>query len=215
MPAARCSGATAIIRPIVVQFGFAMIPLWSRAAASLTPTTTSGTDGSIRNAEELSTTTAPASANAGANSREREPPAENSATSIPDGSAVARSSITTPPHLVVTVLPAERLLAMRRNSDTGKSLSSRIEIIALPTAPVAPTTAVLVISGLLQKCRVQGANSFFDLRLSYDARNADTRCRDHFDVHFVLSEHLEHSGGNPRVGTHACLLYTSPSPRDR
>ena len=90
-------------------------------SASLTWATTSGTPGSMRNADELSTTTAPAAANRGACSRDRLPPAENRATSMPAGSAVARSSIVTSPHVVSTTRPAERELAIRRNSSNGKA----------------------------------------------------------------------------------------------
>jgi hypothetical protein len=69
---------------IVVQFGLATIPfgaLW--AACGLTSLTTSGTSGSMRHAEELSTTVAPAAANRGAYSRDAPAPAENSAMSTP------------------------------------------------------------------------------------------------------------------------------------
>ena len=63
-PASSCSGLSTGIAAIVVQFGLAMIPLRASAIASgLTSETTSGTSGSIRNAEELSTTIDPASAN--------------------------------------------------------------------------------------------------------------------------------------------------------
>ena len=63
-------------------------------APGLTSLTTSGTCGSIRQAEELSITIAPACAKAGAHSLDVEPPAENSAMSIPVKSAMARSSTT-------------------------------------------------------------------------------------------------------------------------
>ncbi len=62
-----CRVPSAAIIVSVVQFGFAMMPLGrSRAAAGFTSGTTSGTSGSIRNAAELSTTTAPAAAATGA-----------------------------------------------------------------------------------------------------------------------------------------------------
>ena len=76
------------IAAIVVQFGLAMMPLRAFAtSAPLTSATTSGTSGSIRQADELSITVAPAAANVGASSRDPAPPAENSAMSSPDGSA--------------------------------------------------------------------------------------------------------------------------------
>ena len=118
-----------------------MIPRCDAAAASLTPTTTSGTSGSIRHAEELSTTTAPASANRRACSFDRAPPAENRAISIPVGSAAERSSTSTSPHPVVTFEPADRSDAMSRSDPTGNRRRSRVAIISRPTTPVAPTTA--------------------------------------------------------------------------
>ncbi len=39
---------------VVVQFGFAMIPRWSLTSSALISGMTSGTCGSIRNAEDLS-----------------------------------------------------------------------------------------------------------------------------------------------------------------
>ncbi|CAB5067011.1 unannotated protein [freshwater metagenome] len=81
---------------IVVQFGLATIPFeMLRKACGLTSATTSGTCGSIRQAEELSTTIAPAAATCGANSRELVAPLENSAMSMPEKSAVAVSSTIT------------------------------------------------------------------------------------------------------------------------
>ena len=51
------SGTSAMI---AAQFGLAMMPLCSRIRPALISGTTSGTSGSMRKAEELSTTTAPA-----------------------------------------------------------------------------------------------------------------------------------------------------------
>jgi hypothetical protein len=63
---------------MVVQLGLAMIPRRAWLIASgLTSETTSGTSGSIRKAEELSTTIAPAAAKVGASAREVVAPAEN------------------------------------------------------------------------------------------------------------------------------------------
>ena len=122
------------IAAIVVQLGFAMIPFraW-RTAPGFTSLTTSGTSGSIRQAEELSTTTAPAAANRGASSFEVAPPAENSAMSRPDGSAVSASStvISRSPHAIV--VPAERAEAKKRISATGNCRSSRMRRITAPT----------------------------------------------------------------------------------
>src|ERR1700753_3384818 len=94
---------------IVVQLGLATMPLGSeRRSSGLTSATTSGTSGSMRQAEELSTTVTPAAANLGGSSFDVATPAENSATSSPDGSAVIASStrMSTPSH--GSVVPAER-----------------------------------------------------------------------------------------------------------
>ena len=69
---------------MVVQFGLATMPFGRVAiACGLTSDTTSGTWGSIRQAEELSITTAPASATRGASASEVVLPAENRAMSRP------------------------------------------------------------------------------------------------------------------------------------
>ncbi len=81
---------------MVVQFGLATMPLGIDAsAAALTSGTTRGTSGSMRHADELSMTMAPAAANLGASSVEAAAPPENRARSRPAGSAVAASSTTT------------------------------------------------------------------------------------------------------------------------
>src|SRR6476660_1123895 len=106
---------------MVVQLGLAMIPLRASPIASgLTSLTTSGTSGSIRQAEELSTTTAPAAANRGASSRELAAPAENSAMSMPDGSAVSASSTVISRPSKDSVVPAEREEAKNRIEASGK-----------------------------------------------------------------------------------------------
>ena len=57
MPAARCSGASAVTSTIVVQFGHDAMPFGrSRRSSGFTSATTSGTSGSMRNAAELSMT---------------------------------------------------------------------------------------------------------------------------------------------------------------
>lgn len=69
---------------IVVQFGLAMIPLGRSAiACGLTSETTRGTSGSLRQAEELSITTAPCEATFSASAFDVAPPAENSTMSSP------------------------------------------------------------------------------------------------------------------------------------
>ena len=92
-PASSWSGFSTGIAAIVVQLGLAMMPfgaLW--ISPGLTSLTTSGTSGSIRHADELSITIAPAAANCGASSRDDVAPDENRAMSRPVGSASAASS---------------------------------------------------------------------------------------------------------------------------
>ena len=74
----------------------------------MTSETINGTSGSIRNADELSITIAPAAANFGAKARDDVAPAENSAMSSPLGSAVSASSTTTSVPSQGRVVPAER-----------------------------------------------------------------------------------------------------------
>src|SRR5690606_7499094 len=125
----------------VEQFGLATMPFGRRSSASgLTSATTSGTSGSRRKAEELSTTTAPAAANFGANSFDTSAPAENSAMSTPAGSKPASSCTSTSSSPNATRSPAERALASATTS-AGKRRSASTASIASPTAPVAPTTA--------------------------------------------------------------------------
>ena len=140
--ASTCSGFSTGMAAMVVQLGLAMIPLGrSSIACGLTSLTTSGTSGSIRQALELSMTTAPASANRGAWAREPVAPAENSAIWMPAGSAVATSSTTISRPSTSIVEPAERAVANRRSSRIGNARSTRMSRITVPTWPVAPTTA--------------------------------------------------------------------------
>jgi len=139
---------------MVVQLGLAMMPLRiSPIAPGLTSLTTSGTSGSMRQALELSMTTAPASAKRGARTFDVAPPAENRAMSMPVRSAAAASStrMSRPRH--GNVVPAERAEARKRTSESGKSRSSSRRRITVPTWPVAPTTATTglrLISALLR-----------------------------------------------------------------
>ena len=129
-----CSGFSTGIAAIVVQLGLATMPFgrWSRSSA-LTSETTSGTSGSIRQALELSTTTAPAAATLGASSSEAFLPLLNRARSRPAKSAVAESSTTTSVPFHGSVVPAERALAKNLICSTGKSRSSSRRRMTVPT----------------------------------------------------------------------------------
>ena len=103
--------------------------------------TTSGTVGSIRNAFDLSTTTAPARAAMGACSFDCAVPAEKKAMSIPRSASGVTFSTRTASPANATLFPTERSDANARSSRTGNFRSSRIRRVISPAAPVAPTTA--------------------------------------------------------------------------
>src|SRR3954470_18675788 len=92
-------GHSGVIEMIAAQFGFAMIPGWFAIASGLISGTTRGMASSMRNAEELSTTTAPLDTAIGPNFFDVALPAENSARCTPSND-FSVSSVT------VTDLPA-------------------------------------------------------------------------------------------------------------
>jgi hypothetical protein len=127
----------------VVQLGLAMIPRGREPIAErLTSGTTSGTSGSIRNAPELSTATAPLAAAIGAHFRETSSGTSNMATSTPSKTSGASArTVSSAPRTVIR-LPAERGEAISRTSPHGHDVRwLRMSIITEPTAPVAPTSA--------------------------------------------------------------------------
>ncbi len=132
------SGTSAVIAE---QFGTAMMPLCSRMRLALISGITSGTFGSIRNAEELSITTAPAFTAAGENLREMPAPAENNAMSTPSKDFSVSSSMTILSPRKSMVLPADRALASALSLRTGKARLSMVAMNSAPTAPVTPTMA--------------------------------------------------------------------------
>ncbi len=120
-----------------------MIPPWPSSASPFTSGTTRAASGSMRKAEELSITTAPLAAAAGANRRETAASAANSTRSDPARpSSLTISTVTSSPRNL-SFRPAERWEANRRSSATGNRRVSRQAIISRPTAPVAPTMATL------------------------------------------------------------------------
>src|SRR4029453_8639889 len=100
-----------------------------------------GAAGSMRNAFDLSTTTAPARTASGACSFDWALPAEKKAISTPRKPSGVTFSTRTDSPAKVTVLPTERSDANARSSRTGNLRSSRIRSVISPAAPVAPTTA--------------------------------------------------------------------------
>ncbi len=137
----RWMGHNGVMEMMAVQLGLAMIPRWVRSASRLISGTMSGTAGSMRNAEELSMTVAPARTAMGANFFEMALPAENSAMSTPSKLASVSSCTRSGAPRNVSSLPAERAEAYSRSEASGKARRSRHPIISTPTAPVAPTIA--------------------------------------------------------------------------
>ena len=87
-------------------------------------------------------TTQPACAAFGAYSAEIEPPAENKPICALEKSNSAKFSTRILLSLNLRTLPAERSLANKYNSPTGKFRSSKTCNNVSPTAPVAPTIAI-------------------------------------------------------------------------
>src|SRR5262245_34310595 len=134
------------------------MPWWRRAAAPLISGTTSGTAGSIRNALDLSTTTAPARTAWGAYSRDCAEPAEKNAMSVPAKAPGPTASTRRRSPFHVIVFPTDRSEANTRSSRTGNFRSSRSLSVVWPTAPVAPTTATFISVPLLDVARDQLAH---------------------------------------------------------
>ena len=116
---------------------------WVRTSAFISGTT-SFLVTSILQAEELSITIVPASANFGANSREVPPPAENSAISgfMSMASCMDTTEYSLPLKLIF--FPTDFSEATGIISFTGKFLSSKTFNMICPTIPVAPTTAIFI-----------------------------------------------------------------------
>ena len=110
--------------------------------------------GSIRNAEELSTTTAPEAHAAAANSLLREAPAENRAMSIPLKASFESSSTGNSCPANFSFLPTDRSDARSRRFLIGNFRSARICRKTSPTAPVAPATATLNLLPLIASPRL-------------------------------------------------------------
>ena len=106
--------------------------------------TTNFFDKSILQADELSITVVPASANLGAHSKDIALPAENIAISgfLNKASFKAITFIVFP--LKYNSFPIDFSEATNNISETGKLRSSNNLIIIVPTIPVAPTTANLI-----------------------------------------------------------------------
>src|SRR6516225_7146480 len=129
---------------MVEQLGLATIPLGIRARApALTSGTTSGTSGSMRQALELSMTTAPARAAMGLYSRLTDAGVLDRTISTPANASGRSGSTGYDLPLKVSDLPALRSEARNLMLRKGNECSSSTCRMISPTAPVAPTTATL------------------------------------------------------------------------
>ena len=155
-PPSLWSGQVGTRPMIVAQLGLAMRPLFQATSSALISGTTSGTSGSRRKACELSTTVAPRLTASGRSSLACSSPAAPSTMSMPSkASGRASWTVTSRPFHSI-LLPAERALASRRSSPTGKSRSARQVSICVPTAPVAPRIATFFVSDMVSPLLAPG-----------------------------------------------------------
>jgi len=130
---------------MVEQLGLAIILSSLVSSSALISGTISFLVGSMRQADELSMTVIPASANRGAHSSEVSPPAEKIATS-----GVRLMASLMPMTFIsfswkINVFPMDFSDATARSSVTGKFLSCNTLSITVPTRPVAPTMATFMV----------------------------------------------------------------------
>jgi hypothetical protein len=137
----RWIGHSGIKAVIAEQLGTAMMPLCSAIRRPLISGMASGTLGSMRKAEELSITTAPALTAIGENFRDTPLPAENSAISTPSKESAPSCSMVIVSPRKLSVCPADRLLASALSFLTGKARLLSVAMNSLPTAPVTPAMA--------------------------------------------------------------------------
>ena len=208
MPAARCSGASAVTSTIVVQFGHETMPCGaSRTSSGLTSATTSGTSGSMRNAADLSIDrsrrrprpAAPTRARAGR--RRRTPRGRGRRSS-------RRAAPRTRPRRRRTAADGPRSAATRstRSSATGNARSSRMpqhlgadETGGTDEPPRARAHRRASPARTRGAARAPRARR----RLLHHARDADGRRGDHLDVDVLRGERLEHLRGDAGVRLHA------------
>src|SRR5262245_24718613 len=129
---------------MATQFGFATIPfLMDFNSSALTSGTTRGTSGSMRQADELSTTIAPCLAAIGLNSLLTLDGVLERTIWTPANASGRRSSTVYRFPANSTGFPALRSEARNLTDFAGKFRSASTRRIKSPTAPVAPTTAKL------------------------------------------------------------------------
>ena len=214
MPAARCNGASAVTRTIVVQLGQDTIPFGSvRRSSGLTSATTSGTSGSMRNAAELSTTCAPRARRLrGPLGRERVVDVDDDEVEAVEA-AVPEASRTRP-RRPANARPAP--LGARRGEDPqlvdreGALLEDPQHLGADQAGRADDPDPHVVSPAPARTRRAAPARRARRRRTLDDARDPDRRRGDHLDVDVLAGEHLEHR--RPRHP--GCVFMPAPTMRD-
>ena len=207
MRAARCSGASAVTGIIVVQFGHDAMPFGMlRMSSGLTSATTSGTSGSMRNADDLSMTFAPAAAACGAHS------IGDRLVDV-DDHEVETVEAAGPQHLAGDLAARERELAAlgarRRVRRAARSPGTRAPR-GSATSRCRPSrwrpsgrlrTTAYSLSSPNAACN--DCTAALHVVFGDHARDPDRRRADHLDVDAFVRERLEHLGGDAGVRLHA------------
>ena len=136
-------GWSAITKGVVEQLGMEIMPRWCSTSSPLTSGTTKGTSGSMRKYELSSITNAPFCTAMGPNSPLSAVETDMKAMSTPVKLSGVVSSTTSSSPRTLMRLPADLWDAQSFISFRGRSLVSRMLRNSCPTAPVAPTTAML------------------------------------------------------------------------
>ena len=235
MPAASWIGLSATTICIVEQLGLATMPRWPSSASGLTSATTSGTSSFMRQKDELSTTTAPASANCGAHSSLTPEPAEKSARSKP-WIASSRQRLHGRGRVAVVDLAPGRALGGERHDLVGgeAALAHDAEHAWCPrrrwrrrrrpscaglragrSAGAPATSSGLTASAPSSNAGCSSRTAVRHVLLAHHAGDLDRRGRDHLDVHARVAERAEASWPRRPGGSSFPRRPPRPSPSAR
>jgi hypothetical protein len=144
MPYSLCRGAIAISICIVEQFGLAMMRVSALIAEAFISGTTSGSPFSILQADELSITTVPFSANTGAHSFDTDAHGGKDCNVRNSLDCLHHTNhLTALPLKITSLQPNVPMLPER--ACRQETASPREPEHHLPTIPVAPTTATFIL----------------------------------------------------------------------
>src|SRR5215208_4791228 len=185
------------------------MPWCSAARSPFASGTTSGIPSVSRNAEDLSTHTAPPATAAGTSSALWAVPTEKKQSSRSEPSESADASSTTSSRSPYrTVDPAERSDANARTCPNPRSASS--SSVTRPTAPVAPTTPIrgsAMGAGRLRLVElerlVKPLNRTLDVIAGNEAADLDRRGADDLRPDPERLQRREHLGGDSRMAAHS------------